>query len=416
MKHCFALIALFILTTSTTIQSQGQPKISYQGLLTTAPGGAAVPNGSYDLQFTFYDSVSGCCGSGQVNLFGTPVNHGRFNVILGSSGELSYFNIQQQHYVEIVALNGPAGLSYPLKFSPRSMLSCSPYAFAPWSTTTAGDLYYDGSGNVGVSIYNPVNKFNTGSAEFNGPTGIGTDNPGEPLTVAGSMEIGTSSSDYNHLRIGGGNSSGFLYGKYPELNDGIDLGYNWYMNAAGTDIVPNLGGATSRVWLGYGFMGLEIGGENHSPNAPGIFVAGIGHVGIGTYTPGYLLQVGDGGDGTQARGNAWNTFSDRRFKRDIYQIDDALDKVTRLRGVNFRWRTSGERSTGFIAQEAQEIVPSIVSTDAEGYKSLDYLKMTAVLVQAVKEQQQQIESLIQKIRSLALKKQAESAKPIGSLK
>ena len=47
---------------------------------------------------------------------------------------------------------------------------------------------------------------------------------------------------------------------------------------------------------------------------------------------------------------------------------------------------------GFIAQEFEEVIPELVKTDKDGYKSIDYVKLTPVLVEAIKEQQQQIES------------------------
>ena len=92
--------------------------------------------------------------------------------------------------------------------------------------------------------------------------------------------------------------------------------------------------------------------------------------------------------------------SDRRLKDHIEPIAGGLDKVTRLRGVSFRWRRDefpkrnfrDGKQIGLIAQEVAEILPEVVVTSPDGYKALDYAKVVAVLVEAIKEQQQLINS------------------------
>ncbi len=85
--------------------------------------------------------------------------------------------------------------------------------------------------------------------------------------------------------------------------------------------------------------------------------------------------------------------SDRRFKEDIEPIASALEKVTGLRGVTFAWNRkdypqrffSDEPQIGLIAQDVEPVIPEVVRTDADGYKSITYDKLTAVLIEAVKE-------------------------------
>jgi hypothetical protein len=90
--------------------------------------------------------------------------------------------------------------------------------------------------------------------------------------------------------------------------------------------------------------------------------------------------------------------SDARLKTDVAPLTRALDRVMALQGVRYR-RRQGTASTaadgaarqiGFLAQEVEGVCPELVATDAEGYKSVNYTRMTAVLVEAVKEQQQLI--------------------------
>jgi len=124
-----------------------------------------------------------------------------------------------------------------------------------------------------------------------------------------------------------------------------------------------------------------------------------GNVGVGTSSPAVRFQVGVNGDGTVARANSWTTFSDERFKKDIAPIDNALDKVDQMGGYYYNWKTGDDQSrqAGLLAQEVEQVLPEIVNTDDNGYKSVDYGKMNALLLQAIKEQQRQIEALQTKI-------------------
>ncbi|MEE9296559.1 MAG: tail fiber domain-containing protein [Phycisphaerae bacterium] len=92
--------------------------------------------------------------------------------------------------------------------------------------------------------------------------------------------------------------------------------------------------------------------------------------------------------------------SDRRLKDHIKPIAGGLEKVTRLRGVSFQWRRDefpkmnfrDGQQIGLIAQEVAEVLPEVVVSNADGYKGIQYGKVVAVLVEAIKEQQQMINS------------------------
>ncbi len=130
-----------------------------------------------------------------------------------------------------------------------------------------------------------------------------------------------------------------------------------------------------------------------------------GNVGIGTQTPSYKLQIGIAGDGSQARANAWNTFSDKRWKTNIVLIDNPLKKLQSINGYYYNWKNGTDKSTqvGVIAQEVEKVLPEIVSTDDEGYKSLDYSKLAPLLIEAVKQQQQIISKQNEQILQLQKK-------------
>ena len=87
-----------------------------------------------------------------------------------------------------------------------------------------------------------------------------------------------------------------------------------------------------------------------------------------------------------------NSLSDEKLKKDISTIDDALDKVKQLRGVDYTWKQSEEKSKGVIAQELQEVFPELVSESESGL-SVNYNGIIGVLIEAIKEQQKQIDKL-----------------------
>lgn len=105
------------------------------------------------------------------------------------------------------------------------------------------------------------------------------------------------------------------------------------------------------------------------------------------------------------------TISDARLKEDVKTIESALEKVSQLRGVEYTWKKGsrkGQREIGLIAQEVEEVVPSIVREhklplvegldDASAsYKTVDYEKLVALLIEANKEQQDIISQLEERI-------------------
>ncbi len=128
-----------------------------------------------------------------------------------------------------------------------------------------------------------------------------------------------------------------------------------------------------------------------------------GRLGIGMTNPSYRLDV----NGTVRAAEFIYTSSDSRLKENVKTIINPLDKVIALRGVTFDWKNSDSSSLGLIAQEVENIFPEIVSTDDEGFKSIQYSSLVAPLIEAVKEQQKQISSLesrIQKLENSANKK------------
>ncbi|MCP4662635.1 MAG: tail fiber domain-containing protein [bacterium] len=119
-----------------------------------------------------------------------------------------------------------------------------------------------------------------------------------------------------------------------------------------------------------------------------------GNVAIGTCDATNVLTVAIG-SATDPIADAWTTYSSRRFKTGVETLDGALAKIRQLRGVSFQWRADGSEDIGLIAEEVGEVVPEIVTYEANGVdaRGLDYSRLVPLLVEAIKEQQAEIEAL-----------------------
>ena len=96
--------------------------------------------------------------------------------------------------------------------------------------------------------------------------------------------------------------------------------------------------------------------------------------------------------------------SDERLKDDITLIENPLEKVLSLDAIEFNWNENQETYTGhdigLIAQQVEKVAPELIATRQDGYKAVKYDKINALLVGAIKEQQQKIESLEERIAKL----------------
>ena len=133
--------------------------------------------------------------------------------------------------------------------------------------------------------------------------------------------------------------------------------------------------------------------ENNPQGLPLTLAENGGNVGIGTDTPTNVLTIRQGAGHAVADG--WDTYSSRRLKHNIRSLNGALDKVERLRGVYFDWKTTGKHDVGLIAEEVAQVLPEVVSFETNGLdaRAVDYSRLTAVLVEAMKEQQSEIRDL-----------------------
>ncbi len=132
-------------------------------------------------------------------------------------------------------------------------------------------------------------------------------------------------------------------------------------------------------------------------------------VGIGTTTPSNVLTVGRGTGHPVS--DSWETYSSRRWKTNIKTLPDALSKVEQLRGVSYDLKDSGKHEIGVIAEEVGQVVPEVVSYEKNGKDAtgVDYSRLTALLIEATKEQQREIQH-----QQAALRTQAAAIRDLKS--
>lgn len=112
------------------------------------------------------------------------------------------------------------------------------------------------------------------------------------------------------------------------------------------------------------------------------------------------------------RANTTVYTSDRRFKTDINNLNAAIEKIKQMQGVSYKLsgddqqplntgQSGNNKQFGLIAQGLRLIYPELVYEDAKGYLSVDYVSLIPVLIEAIKEQQGQIDDLKKKIEEIS---------------
>jgi hypothetical protein len=108
--------------------------------------------------------------------------------------------------------------------------------------------------------------------------------------------------------------------------------------------------------------------------------------------------------GTAYFTNGTLSMSDQTLKKDVINIDNALEKVLKLNGVYFNWidtqRFKDKRQAGFIAQNVESVIPELVESNIDGIKSVNYSQCVSLLVEAMKEQNEIIQQLKKDIELL----------------
>ena len=197
-----------------------------------------------------------------------------------------------------------------------------------------------------------------------------------------------------------------------------------YNTAVGFNTGRGIVTGINNTILGANVTGLAASLSNNIIIADGagnqrINVDATGNVGIGTTTPAYTLHVatttvgaivarfqnGTGYCDINPTNTALVCTSNETLKKNIVTLGKPLNTVMALRGVNFNWNIEGEGTPahiGFIAQEVEKVVPSLVATDiTTGKKSVNYIGFTPILVEAIKELADKVNTVVGKVAGFA---------------
>ncbi|HXI22425.1 MAG TPA: tail fiber domain-containing protein [Pyrinomonadaceae bacterium] len=241
-----------------------------------------------------------------------------------------------------------------------------PFRIRPGAPTSSIDI--SATGNVGIGTASPDNTLHV----FKGSAGTVTANGSAPLVVE------NSSTAYLNFLTPDANESGILFGNVT--------------NAAAGGIIYN---STTTNGLQFRVNG----------NSTKMIINSTGQVGIGTTAPDQLLSVN--GDASKTGGNTWLAFSDERLKNVKGNFNSGLKAVMQLQPIRYEYsknnalglKSDGEH-IGFGAQAVQKILPEAVVQNSNGYLMVNGDPIMWTMLNAIKEQQKEIEALRSEVRKL----------------
>jgi hypothetical protein len=257
----------------------------------------------------------------------------------------------------------------------------------PW-LKNGSNIYYN-SGNVAIGMTFP--RYNLTIYNDNSPL-IGFYNSTSGTTGTDGFTIGTGSSgspvwiwnwENSNIHFGTNNTNRMIINAdgHVSMMGYLDLNTNGIFKAL------SVAGKQALWWDGTYFSWGYDGEYNYFADKVTIGNAA---------NPGYMLYV----QGSAYATGSWSS-SDARFKKNITPIENALEKIMKIRGTSFEFRQDEFKDYqfangpqfGFIAQELEDVLHEVVNTDSNGYKSVNYSEIIPVLTEAVKEQQKTIVKL-----------------------
>lgn len=300
---------------------------------------------------------------------------------------------------------------------------------------SGGDLFLSGGNSMrrgGGGIYLSGGTGLQGGGSIEMICGNSTTNSGGNVLLqsgvgpsqAGDISILTPDQmggmDGGHINIQTGNSGNFA-GRISIKTGNAGLG------TTGIDILTGTGAAGNNILL-------QTGDKSSGDGNTISLITGKGETKGGNIvlSTSESLTGGNGGDilltpangglvvvsGSGTYSGTWTQASDERFKTDIKPISNATEKVLQMEGVSYYLRKDefpeknfdSDLHIGLIAQNVEQVIPEVVKTDSDGYKSIAYQNLVPVLIEAIKEQQASIELLKEEINKLKSESQNQMAK------
>lgn len=342
--------AIVALGACMPVLAQTSSTITYQGRLAAQDGPV---NGSADFNFTLWKASSAGVQVGTRQLDNVIVTNGLFTVPLDFGLEPSVYS--QQLWIE-VSVRSPSGAGDYTTLSPRQPLTRTPnaiYAEQAGYTDTAG---YSAS-TRGIFVGSGVAP----------NVGIRTATPQYELEVAGT--IGSRQAVFRSAELGPALSSASAV---LHMYHGPAHGVTWPIRFENTGVAYYQGGMRID---NEGFLNITNVARASNP------------------TSAVLNSNGQ-----------WGTLSDRRVKHDVEPLSGTLDRALRIRPVSFHYngqdlRRTPDRQVGVIAQELNEVYPSLVTRPKDGMMSVNYAGLGVVAIGAVQELKAQKDAEIASLKA-----------------
>lgn len=266
----------------------------------------------------------------------------------------------------------------------------------------------DGFGTEKVNIFTEVHDNNkTGHIHVNGPNTLN-------ISMGGKHYEGNPELPYMHFK--GDNEYQGAEISIDHDGENNQFGQLNLNSENGSSVNMN---SEELLIFGSNSVNIQMGGQTWDNNDLGFFQLFTDKPdGNGWYQAGARISAGT--DGTNSWGSmellnngegkidlngntgdiniagTLNQNSDRRLKKDIMKLSNALSNITKLQGVSYYWKSdklNAKPQIGLIAQEVEKVYPEFVATKDDGYKALNYSQIVAVLIEATKELNAKVEKL-----------------------
>ncbi|WP_340106230.1 tail fiber domain-containing protein [Rhodohalobacter sp. 8-1] len=382
---------------SLQVQSSHSLLISYQGRLTNSDGSPVV-DGNHTLVFSLYDQESGGTALWQETQ-NIETDNGVFSSTLGAVNSIDTLTFNRPFYLGI-QVDGSEELS------PRTMLTTVPYAQRAHSiddgTITTSKLTEDAVSSSNIQRRAITSeKLDYGAVDS---ASIDPDAVFKTLRPTLAFDLQDNFVGINRSAPITG-SDKFVVHSSVEFDDTFG---GMYTNTEGTNSWPFYGYATggeSHAWHYFDFENEEwiLEFDFLSPrhrivaDADGLKPGGDGDLMLGSSSQRWSAVYA---------ANGTIQTSDRRLKSNIEELDYGLQDILKLKPVGYTWTNENndapgetEQHLGLLAQDVEKVISEVVKEPKDdGYLGMNYSELVPVLIQAIQEQQEHIQTLQQKLR------------------